>query len=235
MEKKKKYNQASLLLHAVIDNLDDSHFMYDKEKGRLEFNVGKVARNSKFSHIDFVIVKKDDEFIKPARKKSSGNYVIVVSTPEFPDVKDVDDFLEASKRSVDVINALADIINHAPESNSNNKTDYEKQKDFNSRDVFEDTYQQAVRKMLEQVKQYKKSEEEFEEKIENSGIASRKATYKLALQKIKKDMIGENVSQFKAIFMKVLDEIVPGFKDNLDAENRKRLNSRIEQFYAEIE
>lgn len=235
MQKKPKYNQASLLLHAIVDNLDDSHFMYDKEAGRLEFNVGKVARKSNFSHIDFIIMQKESESIRPAKRTNGDKYAIVVTTPEFPEVKDVDSFLEVSKRSIDVINSLAEILNQVPESDGNSKTGYEKEKDFNSREVFEDVYQKAVRKMMERVNQFKKSKQEFEDKIENSGITSRKATYKLALQKVKKEMIGEDASQFKSIFMKVLDEIAPEFKDNLDSENRKRLNSRIEQFYSEIE
>jgi hypothetical protein len=235
MEKKKKYNQASLLLHAIVDNLDNSHFMYDKEKGRLEFNVGKVARKSNFSHIDFIIIKSNKESVRPAKRNNTERFAVVVTTPEFPKIENVDSFLESSNRSVDIIDSLAEILKVMPESsNEGSKTDYEKEKNFNSREVFEDVYQKAVRKMMERLEQFKKSEEYFEDKIENSGIASRKATYKMALQKVKREMIGDTASQFKSIFMKVLDEIAPEFKENLNSENRKRLNSRIEQFYSEI-
>lgn len=241
MEKNKKYNQASLLLHALIDNLDDSHFMYDKDEGKLEFNVGKVARNSKFSYIDFIIHRNDNAKIRPAKRKSGDQYAVVIHTPNFPDINDVDDFLEDSNISVESIEALSAIINKFPpvdDDNNNDisrKTGYEKEKYFNQREVFEEVYQQAVRKMKEKLEQFNKIKEEFEEKIQNSGIASRKASYKMAIEKLKKDMIGDSASQFKSKFMSVLDEINPEFKDNLDAENRKRLNSRIEQFYSEID
>lgn len=238
MQKYTKYNQASLLLHGLVDNLDDSHFTYDKEAGRLEFNVGKVARNSKFSHIDFIIVRGETQSIKPAKRKSSDNYIVVVSTSNFPDIKDVDSFIESSDRSIDIIKALAEIIRVAPpentEDDSSSQTSYEKEKRFNDREVFEEVYQKAVKRMMDKLKQFQKTKLDFQKKIDGSGIASRKATYKLALQNVKKDAIGDNASQFKSIFMKVLDEVEPEFADNLDADNKKRLNSRIEQFYSEI-
>ena len=240
MEKKKKYNQASLLLHALIDNLDDSHFRYDKDEGILEFNVGKVARNSKFSYIDFIIKRDDNELIKPAKRKTNDQYAVVIKTSDFPDINDVDDFLESSNISADVIEALSTIINRVPpmdddENDMSRKTGYEKEKYFNKREVFEEIYQQAAKRMKEKLEEFKKAKQQFEDKIENSGIASRKATYKLAIDNLKKEMIGQNASQFKSKFMSVLDEINPEFKDNLDSENRKRLNSRIEQFYSEID
>lgn len=239
MTTQKKYNQASLLLHSVIDNLDDSHFTYDEESGKIQFNIGKVSRNSSFSHINMVIQQSGEDSIQPAKMRDSDMFVVVVKTKSFPEsIKDVDEFLESSKISVNVIKALSKIINHAPSSNdgdTGHKSDYEKEQFYNSRDNFEKMYQQAVRKMGDKLESLEKSIEELENKIESTGIESRKATYKMAIKRLKNDVIGDSVSKFKSTFMKILDEIDPKFKENLNSDNRKRLNSRIEQFYSEIE
>lgn len=245
MSKYKKYNQASLLFHAVIDNLDNSHFTYDEDSGKLKFNVGKVSRNSSFSHINLIIIRSEDEnYIKPAKLKDDSNsFAVVIKHREFPEsIKDVDEFLESSERSMDIIKSLAEIIRVAPpdygddgSGSSNSKTEYEKEKHYNTRDVFEKMYQAGVKKMLEKMDSLKSSIEELEKKIESTGVSSRKATYKMAIENLKNDVLGNNLSKFKSNFMKVLDDVDSEFKDHLDSENKKRLNSRIEQFYSELE
>lgn len=244
MSKYKKYNQASLLFHAVIDNLDNSHFTYDEDSGKLKFNVGKVSRNSSFSHINIVVVRSNhgERYVKPAKlKDNSGEFAVVIKDKDFPSsITEVDKFLESSNRSMDIIKALAEIIRVSPVNDdsslaSSSKTEYEKEKYYNDRDTFERMYQKGVKKMQEKIESFKSSVKELEDKIEATGVSSRKATYKMAIKNLKDDMIGGSVSKFKSNFMKVLDEVDPDFKDHLDSENKKRLNSRIEQFYSEIE
>lgn len=239
MTKYKKYNQASLLLHAVIDNLDNSHFTYDEGDGMLRFNVGKVSRNSSFSHINIIVRRSENEkYIKPAKLTDGSGYAVVIKDPNFPAIKDVDEFLESSERSLETIKALAEIIRVAPGTDSNaspdSKTEYEKEQFYNTREKFESMYQAGVKKMKEKLASLKNSIDELEKKIESTGISSRKVTYKMAIQNLKEEAMGKNVGQFKSIFMKTLDEIDPQFSEHLDAENRKRLNSRIEQFYSEL-
>jgi len=247
MSKYTKYNQASLLFHAVIDNLDNSHFIYEKDSGKLSFNVGKVSRNSSFSHINFILMKIDDKkpHIKPAKLKNESNsFAVVVKDQEFPkSMKEVDSFLESSKRSIDIIKALAEIIRVAPPNDyttaktnsSSRKTGYEKEKYYNDRDTFEDFYQSAVKKMRNKIDDLKSSIKELETKIENTGISSRKVTYQMAIKNLKDDVVGESLNKFKTNFMNILNDIDSEFKEHLNSENKKRLNARIEQFYSEIE
>jgi len=243
MSKYTKYNQAALLFHAVIDNLDNSHFVYDEKLGELKFNVGKVARNASFSHINIYVIGSNDkeQYIKPAKlKNGSGEFAVVVRDKDFPSsIKEVDKFLESSNRSMDIIKALAEIIRVSPANDtatgsSSTKTKYEKEKYYNDRDTFEKMYQEGVKKMQEKIESFKSSSKELEDKIENTGISSRKATYEMAIKNLKNDIIGDGISKFKSNFMKVLDEIDSEFKNHLNSDNKKRLNSRIEQFYSEI-
>lgn len=230
------HNKASLAIHAFVDNLDSAH--YDVSDGRLEYNLGEVIQNGFFSDVDIVIVQGNSSFVKAAKMRKSGNFAIVIQTTTLPEVGKVDDFIESSKVAVPLIKELAKIASHLEESgigsDPEHLTDYEKSKKFNEKEFFEKAYMAGVQKMNNFMLRLEDQIRSLESKMENSGLASRKSTYQMAIEKLKSDTIGDDSKQFASKFYELLEDIHPGFKKFLNSDNKKRLESRIDQFYKKV-
>jgi len=231
----KNHNRASLALHAFVDNLDNAH--YDANNGKLEYNLGEVIQNGFFSNVDIVIIQGNSESIRAAKRKDSDTYAIVIQTPTLPEIGAVDDFIENKKIAIPVIKELAKIANNLEDQGvdgSDQLTDHEKSKKFNSKDFFEKAYMLGVEKMNRYLERLQGQIESLNRKAENAGLASRKATYKMAIDKLKEETIGEDAKKFSTKFYELIEEEHPNFRKYLETENRKRLESRVNQFYKKI-
>jgi len=230
------HNKASLAIHAFVDNLDNAH--YDASDRRLEYNLGEIIQNGFFSDVEIVIVEAQSFSIRAAKMKSSGKFAIVIQTPTLPEIGKVDDFIEHSKVSIPLIKELAKIATYLDDTRVGGApdimTDYEKAKKFNEKEFFEQAYMAGVEKMNQFLSRLAGQIKSLEQKAENSGLASRKSTYVLAIQKLKDETIGEDEKKFTSKFYDLLEDIHSGFKKHIDSTNKKRLESRISQFYKKV-
>lgn len=232
---KKNYNKASLALHAFVDNLDSAH--YDVSDSRLEYNLGEVIQNGFFANVDIVILQGSTMSVRAAKKKHSDAFAIVITTPQLPEIGKVDDFMEKKEIAVPVIKELAIIAAQLEEDGvdgSDNLTDHEMRKKINDKNFFEAAYMKGVQKMNTYLERLQSQIESLEQKAENSGLASRKSTYLMAIDKLKDETIGEDEKKFASIFYQLIEEEYPNFKSFLESENKKRLESRISQYYKKI-
>lgn len=231
----KNHNRASLALHAFVDNLDSAH--YDASDGKLEYNLGEVIQNGFFSDVDVVIVQGNTSSVRAAKRRDSDRYAIVVQTQTLPKVGKVDDFIERKGVAVPVIKELAKIASHLEKigmDGSDRLTDHEKRKQYNSKEFFEKAYMMGVERMNHYLERLKGQIESLQQKAENAGLASRKATYQMAIDKLKEDTIGQDEKKFSNKFYELIDEYHPNFRKYLESDNKKRLESRVSQFYKKI-
>ena len=231
----KNHNRASLALHAFVDNLDSAH--YDASDNKLEYNLGEVIQNGFFSDVYIVITKGGSLSVRAAKRKSSDTYAIVIHTPTLPEVGKVDDFIENKSVAIPVIKELAKIADNLEEhgmDGSDRLTDHEQRKQLNNKDFFEKAYMMGVQQMNRYMERLEEQIENLRRKADNVGLASRKTTYLLAIEKLKEDAIGSDEKKFTSKFYDLIEEQHPNFKKFLDADNRKRLESRINQFYKKI-
>lgn len=231
----KNNNKASLAIHAFVDNLDNAH--YDASDNKLEYNLGEIIQNGFFSNVDIVIVKSPNTSVRGAKRTGSDNFAIVIQTPELPEVGKVDDFIENSKIAIPLIKQLAMVADHLEEVGLNDPeklTDYEQEKRYNDKEFFENAYMTGVKKMNQYLSRLEDQIASLEQKAENSGLASRKSTYKMAIDKLKDDTIGGDAKKFSTKFYDLIEEEYPNFKKLINSDNKKRLESRINQFYKKV-
>jgi len=216
----KNHNKASLALHAFVDNLDGAH--YDVDGGKLQYNLGEVIQNGFFSDVDFIIAQGSYS-VRAAQRRNSNRYAIVIQT--------------SKEVAVSVIKELAKIASALEENGvdgSDHLTDHEKRKQFNNKDYFEKAYMTGVEKMNRYLERLKTQISNLQQKADNSGLASRKSTYQMAIDKLKEETIAGDGKKFASKFYELIEEEQPNFRKFLESENKKRLESRINQFYKKV-
>jgi hypothetical protein len=56
----------------------------------------------------------------------------------------------------------------------------------------------------------------------------------MAIEKLKEDALGEDEKKFASKFYELIEEKYPKFKSFLESENKKRLETRINQYYKKV-
>lgn len=228
-------NKATLIYQAFIDNLETAH--YNKDESLLSFNVGKAAKIAKFSDLELVLRKSNTESVKLGKRKSSGNFAVVIDLAELPPIPELEKVLERPQVMRPAVTAIESYLNMRRGRGSAKgeyMTDYEKTKHFNNREIFEETYQALINKLREKKAELDKIVSKFEEEKKQTDNSSRKVTLDMAIEKVKADYMGKNAKEFLSKAYKVLEEIEPDFKNNLDKDKKKVLEDRLKQFYEEV-
>lgn len=232
-------NKASLIVQAFIDNVGSAHYEI-KDGGMLRFNVGKTIKISRYADLCIVIRESDSSAIRLG-KDSSDKFVIVIDVPDLPSVTEVEQFLEKTEIMGKVIECVEQFIEikksykgEGSEISTKQMSKYEKSKHYNSREKFESVYQNLVKALREKMSDLEKITSNFESQIEQTGNTSRRVTLELAIEKLKSEYLGKNEKEFIGKAYKVLDEMEPGFRENLEKENKNMLDDRLRQFYEEL-
>lgn len=226
-------NKATLIYQAFIDNLESAH--YNKDESIMSFNVGKAAKISKFSDLELVLRQSNTTNVQLGKRNSNGNFAVVIDLPEIPAIPELETALEkpeVMRRAVAAIENYLTMSKGSPKKDY--MTDYEKTKHYNSREVFEDNYQKLISKLREKKAELGKLISNFEEQKAQTDNSSRKVTLDMAIEKLKSDYLGKNSKEFLGKAYKLLEEIEPDFKNNLDKDKKKILEDRLKQFYEEM-
>jgi len=231
-------NKASLILQAFIDNIDTAH--YTKDDSKITFNVGKTIKVSRYSGLELVIRENSSENIRLGKSKS-GNYAIVIDTSQLPSMSELEKFLESKRVMPETVNRIEEFIelkrgmgSDGDSSDVTKLTKYEQSKHFNSRELFEETYQKLVEALKSKITELEKILDNFKKEMEETNNPSRRVTLEMAMEKLKKEYIGSSEKDFINNAHKVLDEIAPQFRENLDKDNKKMLEDRLKQFFEEV-
>lgn len=226
-------NKATLIYQAFIDNLESAH--YNKDETMLSFNVGKAAKISKFSDLELVLRQSSSKNVKLGKRNANGNFAVVIDLPELPDITELEKKLELPeimRPAVAAIETYLTMNKNAPKKEY--MTDYEKAKHFNNREVFEEQYQKLISKLREKKAELEKLTANFEKQKEQTDNSSRRVTLDMAIDKLKSDYMGKNAKEFLTKAYKLLEEMDPDFKNNLNKDMKKILEDRLKQFYEEL-
>jgi hypothetical protein len=227
-------NKATLIYEALVDNIQSAH--YEQREDMIIFNVGKATSMSAFTGLDLIIKKCKKPVSGLARRKSTGGYLILLCVTELPNITDMQSFLEKSNISTKLINGIRRYMELGLDDRSNDSfsTDYEKNKHYNTSDVFEKMYQKIVKEIRSKVEEMERVISSFEKQKEETGNPSRKATLTLAIDKLKEDYLGTSFRDFMKKVNNIIEEIDSSFMENLDKENKKLLESRLKQLYEKL-
>lgn len=231
-------NKATLIYQAFIDNLETTH--YNKGDNYVSFNIGKAAKIAKFSDLELVIREASTSSVRLAKRKSgNNNFAVVIEVRDIPQITELAELLENPKVMRPATGAIEKYLNlkrsTVSDSDDSYLTDYEKVKRYNEKEVFEDHYQQLVKKLQEKYSELRKMLDNFEKQIEKTDNSSRKVTLEMAAEKLKNDYIGKSYKDFQSKAFKLLDEINKDFRENLEKDKKKILEDRLKQFYEELQ
>lgn len=228
-------NKATLIYQAFIDNLETAH--YNKQDGSMSFNIGKAAKIAKFADLELVLRESPKMNVRLAKRKNSDNYAIVVDMPEIPNINELEAKLESPKIMRPAVEAIESYLEYKRKSptDSDYLTDYEKTKRYNEKEVFEEHYQKLIEKLREKYSELEKMISNFEEQKEQTGNSSRKVTLDMAIDKLKNDYLGKTYKEFSSKAYSILDEINPDFRENMDKDHKNILDSRLKDFYEELQ
>jgi len=229
-------NKATLIYQAFIDNLETAH--YNKRDGDITFNIGKTAKIAKFADLELVLRKSSESNVRLAKRKSSDVFCIVIDLTSLPTSNELETVLEkpaVMRPAIEAIETYLDKKRGSTNEDSGYLTDYEKSKKYNEKEVFEEHYQKLVEKLKEKYSEVQKMVGNFERQKEETENSSRKVTLDMAIDKIKKDTLGKTFKEFLSKAYSILDEINSDFKENMDKEKKKILESRLKQFYEELQ
>jgi len=228
-------NKATLIYQAFIDNLETAH--YNKKDGSMSFNIGKAAKIAKFADLELVLREAPTQNIRLAKRTNSDNFAIVIDTKAIPNIGELESKLESPQIMRPVVQAIETYLGYKRKSptNSDYLTDYEKTKHYNQKEVFEENYQKLVDRLREKYSELEKMISNFEQQKEKTDNSSRKVTLDMAIDKLKNEYLGKTYKEFSSKAYKILDEVNPDFKENLDKEHKNILDSRLKQFYEELQ
>lgn len=218
-------NEADIVLHQVINNVDDSHIDYSD--ARLDFNIGIMVKRSSYTKLYMTILNSDTEFVKLAKNNQKDGHTIVVSTSSYPDRMTIDDFLSSkgayNKVKAEVINFIDQYKNDEIEF----KTEYESAKEINNPKNFEKLYNIVIENMKRRIEEYKSVASDINAQIDNTAHEGQKQILVRSLDKLKEEYFGDTFKKFKKIAAEAIDVDLTRF----EKEYKKKFDDRLENFY----
>lgn len=234
-EKKGAALNADLIFQKLLDVLDHGHLDFDED--RIEFHIGRLTKNSGVD-LRCVIRNGNDENVRLGKNKESGEFTVVVDTRgKLPVRSEIDSFLSKDRsRAQGMKGAISEYLQdfHGTSDEPSAKTGYEEEAEANTSANFEARYEQAIKKIKEQIHEYKGVVAELDE-LEQTEDYGKKATIQAAKKELVKEYFGDDVEGFKKIARGHMSKDEhgenTGFANNLSKENKERLENRLESFY----
>lgn len=221
-------NEADIVLHQIINNVDDSHVDYDES--RLDFNVGILVKRSDYSRLFFTIFNDKSESVALAKNNKKDGYTIVINTSKFPSRLDIDKFLSSPEMYNKVKSQVQEFIENHSDKLDKVVTSYESNKQINTDKNFEKLYTVISNSMKDKVKEYKEISSDIKTKLETTANEAEKQTLIRSLEKLKDEYFGTTFKRFKKLAVEAVDIDLT----RLQKEYKKKLDTRLENFYEYI-
>ena len=218
-------NEADIVLHQVINNVDTSHMDYSDY--RLDFNIGIMIRRSSYSKLYMTIINSNDEFVKLAKNLQKDGHSIVISTNDYPDRMKIDSFLSNKKIYTQVKDVIVDFIDNYKNDEIEFKTEYESAKEINNDKNFEKLYNIVIENMKRRIEEYKTIAADINDKIDNTANEAERQILVRSLDKLKDEYFGSTFKKFKKIAAEAIDVDMTRF----EKEYKKKFDERLENYY----
>jgi hypothetical protein len=221
-------NEAMLVLQKIIDMVDDGHVDYDSK--RIKINVGTLIKNKKYKGLNIFIVKGSGE-PKIGRHQDEESHAIFLYADRMPAREKIDNFLADQERSTAFKSLFKKFFNDAVFDGTDEQegSAYEQGAALNTRTNFEKSYVELVSKLNDESSKYMDAKKEMENRIERSNDdLGHGEVLKLGLTKLKKEMVGSNVNEFKS---KAIELYGKDKYKMLNPEFKTKLDSRLEDYF----
>jgi hypothetical protein len=220
--------EAMLLLQKIIDMSDDGHVDYSPKA--IKINVGRLTKNKKYNGLNIYIIRGTGS-PKLGRHNDEESHAIFLYSTKLPNRENIDTFLSHQERSSAFKRLFTKFYNDAvfDDREDEEGTEYEQASELNTRPAFEKAYVDLVNKLNDMLDGYTIAKKELDDRIENANAdLGHKAALELGVDKLKKDMVGENPNSFKA---KAIELFGKDRYKLLDKEYRTKLDSRLTDYY----
>jgi hypothetical protein len=221
-------NEALLTLRKIIDMIDDGHVDYSTDK--IKINVGRLIKDKKYNNLNIYILK-GKKSPRIGRHIETETHAIFLYSERLPAREKIDDFLSDQERTSSFKLLFKKFFNDAVFDDTDKEQDssYEKKANLNTRKSFEKAYIELVNKLNNHIGKYSSAKGDLDGRIEKSNHdLGHKEILGLSLSKIKHDMIGNSVEEFKS---KAIDMFGKENYKLLDKEFRDKLDSRLNDYY----
>lgn len=221
-------NEADIILHQIISNVDDSHVDYSNE--RLDFNVGTMVKRSDYFRLYITLMRGDSYDCRLGRNTKREGFTVVVNTDNFPSRSDIDKFLSNKEVYSDVRKEIVNYISKYKEDIEGVRTEYEEVKTINTPEKFDDIYNEAVAEIKRRIKEFEEISGEMESKLETSANEIERESLVRGIEKLKNEYFGTTFKTFKRIVADLVEIDLTRF----DKEYKRKWDSRLEDFYEYI-
>lgn len=229
LNRKAVENEAVIVLRKIIDMVDDGHVDYGDK--RIAMNIGKLIHDKKYNNLDLFIVKSQENGLQVGRHSSDERHGIFIMTTTLPQREKIDTFLQEKERTSNFKNVFVKFINDADLSPTEGMdgTDVEQTNKLNTRQEFETLYRNILHKLDDVFSQYLAAKRDIYKRMERaSEDTGDKEILKAGALKLRNEMLGKNVEDFKR---KAIEVIGQDKYKMLNKEYREKLDSRLNSFY----
>jgi len=221
-------NEADVVLHQIISNVDDSHVDYSKE--RLDFNIGTMIKRSDYFRLYITVLNSDSYNCRLAQNNKRDGFTIVISTDKYPARKEIDTLLSNKSVYSDVKQLIVDYISKYKEDIDGVYTSYEEVKQINTPERFDDIYNEAVAEIKRRIQEFEEISADMEAKLEQSANEVERESLVRGIEKLKDEYFGTTFKTFKRIIADLVEIDLTRF----DKEYKQKWDSRLEDFYENI-
>jgi hypothetical protein len=221
-------NEADLVLHQIISNVDDSHVDYSKE--RLDFNLGTMIKRSDYFRLYLTVLNSDSYSCKLAQNNKRDGFTIVITTDKYPARKEIDTLLSNKNIYSDVKEHIITYISKYKEDVDGVYTSYEEVKQINTPEKFDDIYNEAVAEIKRRIQEFEEISSDMEAKLETTANEVERESLVRGIEKLKDEYFGTTFKMFKRIIADLVEIDLTRF----DKEYKQKWDSRLEDFYENI-
>lgn len=224
-ENKGYISEATVTLHKIISMADSAHIDMGND---IRFNIGSMTKTGAYEKLWVVIRVDGTKSVRLARFRADQNMAIVISVDSLPERDKIDTLLSSHAVYQNFIKTFASYLDKHHDHNAEyDKNDLEIAEE-NIKN-FEENYNALIDEFKStNLEQYKKTAEAVQTHIDSTANVIEQTTAKLSFEKLKKEYLGADVSEFLNIVKKL--KSYEKF-DKLDKTLKEKLESRLKSFY----
>lgn len=219
-------NEADIVLHQIIDNVDESHADYTDN--RLDFNVGIMIKRSSYSRLYMTIFNSYSDSVRLGKNTQKDGFTLVINTSNYPSRMEIDTFL-SDKNIYNAIKSklIMFIDNYQGDEKNDVNLTYETNKRINTPETFEVLYSDVVKNIKSRIKEYKNIAADLNHKLDKTANEAEKQILVRSLETLKDEYFGDTFKKFKKLAVTGMDVDLTRF----DKDFKAKFDTRLENYY----
>lgn len=225
-------NEATLVLHKIVDMVDHGHVDVSDTSETMTFNVGQLIKKGAYKNLE-VIIRKRGKNTKPrfGVSQKTGKMAIVMDVAKLPDRLEIDSLLSKKEMVAAFKEAFVkylEIGHDHDDFNGHEPTNHEKRKNHNNPKTFEESYAKLLKAIKNNIKSFESAALQASNEIENIGHHGKQEVHKIAIRRLASEYFGANEKEFKGVTSKLPEA---EFMSHLETEFKKKVEARLGDFY----